>query len=64
MKFSTFNAEIGPKNSIEIPAEVREKLDLRPGDKLEVTVKKIKTRRLEILISENPLYKLMKFENE
>ncbi len=64
MKFSTFNAEIGPRNNIEIPAEVREKLDLRPGDKLEVTVKKIKTRRLEILISENPLYKLMKFENE
>jgi bifunctional DNA-binding transcriptional regulator/antitoxin component of YhaV-PrlF toxin-antitoxin module len=41
--------------------EVREKLDVQTGDKLEITLKKVKSRRLEILISENPLYKLIKF---
>jgi hypothetical protein len=31
---------------------------------LEITVKKIKSRRLEILISQNPLYKILKFSEE
>ncbi len=61
MKFTTFMTEVREDNAIEIPVEIREKLDLRSGDKLEITLKKVKSRRLEILISENPLYKLIKF---
>gem|GEM_PF-1207992 len=61
MKFTTFMTEVREKNMIEIPVEIREKLDVHTGDKLEITLKKVKSRRLEILISENPLYKLIKF---
>lgn len=61
MKFTTFMTEVREDNTIEIPVEVREKLDVQAGDKLEITLKKVKSRRLEILISENPLYKLIKF---
>ncbi len=64
MKYTTFVAEVRKENSVEIPVEIRDKLEIRPGDKVEITVKKIKTRRLEILISENPLYKLIKFAEE
>lgn len=61
MKFTTFISEVREDNSVEIPIETRERLDLRPGDKLEITVTKIRTKRLEILISQNPLHKLLKF---
>lgn len=61
MKFTTFMTEVREDNTIEIPVEIREKLDVQSGDKLEITLKKVKSRRLEILISENPLYKLIKF---
>jgi AbrB family looped-hinge helix DNA binding protein len=61
MKFTTFMTEVRENNVIEIPVEIREKLDVHSGDKLELTLKKVKSRRLEILISENPLYKLIKF---
>ncbi len=60
MKQSTFIAKITNDKKIEIPPEVRERLDLYPGDAVEVSLKKIKPRRFEILISENPLYKLLK----
>ncbi len=61
MKYTTFVAQVSDDYSVEIPLETRDKLDIRPGDKLEVTVAKIKTKRLEILISKNPLHKLLKF---
>jgi bifunctional DNA-binding transcriptional regulator/antitoxin component of YhaV-PrlF toxin-antitoxin module len=61
MKYTTFIAEVKENNSVEIPVETRDRLDIRSGDKIEVTVTKIKTKRLEILISKNPLHKLLKF---
>jgi len=61
MKFTTFMTEVREDHTIEIPVEIRDKLDVQIGDKLEITLKKVKSRRLEILISENPLYKLIKF---
>lgn len=64
MKYTTFMSEVKKDNCIEIPIEVREKFDVKEGDKLEITVKKIKSRRLEILISENPLYKIIKFADD
>ena len=59
MRYTTFVSELKQEGCVEIPSDVRDKLDLREGDKLEVTIKKIKTRRLEILISQNPLHKLL-----
>ncbi len=64
MKYTTFITEVQQENSVIIPVEVREKLQIKSGDKIEVTLKKIKSRRLEILISENPLYKLFKFVDD
>lgn len=64
MKFTTFMSEVKPDGIIDIPVEIREKLDLRAGDKLEVTLKKVKSRRLDILISQNPLHKLLTFAKE
>ena len=61
MKYTTFIAELTENNSIGIPAETMERLDLRAGDKLEVTITKIKTKRLDILISQNPLHKLLNY---
>jgi len=60
MKQATFIAKITDSKKIEIPVEVRERLSLLPGDAVEVSLKKIKPRRFEILISANPLYKLLK----
>jgi AbrB family looped-hinge helix DNA binding protein len=64
MRYTTFVSELKSDNSINIPAEVRDKLDLRTGDKIEISLKKIKSKRLEIVISENPLYKLFKMAEE
>ena len=64
MKITTFVTEVKSDYKIDIPVEVREKLEIGEGDKVELTLKKIKSRRLEILISENPLYKLIKFSEE
>ena len=64
MKITTFVTEVKSDYKIDIPVEVRDMLDIGEGDKVELTLKKIKSRRLEILISENPLYKLIKFSEE
>ncbi len=60
MKFTTFISQIVDNNKVEIPVEVLEKLDLKNGDKVELTLRKIKKSRLELLVSENPLHKLLK----
>lgn len=61
MKYTTFNAEVKKDRSIQIPAEIQEKLSLQPGDTVYVNIKKVKTKRLEAIIKENPLYKLIDF---
>ena len=63
MKITTFMTELKADNSVDIPPEVRDKLDVKPGDKVEITLRKVKSKRLEILISENPLYKILKFSD-
>ncbi|UCF62867.1 MAG: AbrB/MazE/SpoVT family DNA-binding domain-containing protein [bacterium] len=63
MKITTFMTELKSDNSVDIPPEVRDKLDVKPGDKVEITLRKVKSKRLEILISENPLYKIIKFSD-
>jgi bifunctional DNA-binding transcriptional regulator/antitoxin component of YhaV-PrlF toxin-antitoxin module len=60
MKFATFTSTIVNEQNIRIPNEVREKLLIEPGDKIEITIKKIKSRKLDLLLAENPLYKLLK----
>ncbi|NOX35928.1 MAG: AbrB/MazE/SpoVT family DNA-binding domain-containing protein [Calditrichaeota bacterium] len=64
MKVGTYIAELNDQYQIHIPVELREKLKLEPGDKIEVSIKKIKSRRLEALILQNPLHKLLKLIDE
>lgn len=64
MRYTTFVSELKSNNVITIPAEVCDKFDLKPGDKVEISLKKIKSGRLDIVIGENPLYKLLKIAEE
>ncbi len=60
MLTGTFIAEIGDdKNHLKIPPEVVQSLNLQKGDKVEVMIKRIKSRRFDIKISKNPLYKIL-----
>ncbi|HGY56679.1 MAG TPA: hypothetical protein ENK44_13305 [Caldithrix abyssi] len=59
MLSGTFICQLDKKNQIEIPGEVIARLRLNEGDKVEVMVKKIRSRRLDIKISKNPLLKLL-----
>ncbi len=62
MALGTFITEFGPQNQIKLPSEVVNRLNLVEGDKVEILVKKIKSRKLDIKISKNPLGKLLDFE--
>ncbi len=59
MPTGTFITVVEENHQIEIPPEVVQHLHLENGDKIEVLLKKIRTRRLDIKISKNPLYKLL-----
>ena len=60
MKYATFVTEVSPEQKIQIPKQVTDKIMLEQGDRVEVSVKKIKSKKLEILLSQNPLHKLLK----
>ena len=64
MKFATFTSAIGNEQNIRIPNEVCEKLFIESGDRIEISVKKIKSRKLDLLLAENPLYKLLKIAKQ
>ena len=59
MKTGTFIAVSDGEGRVTIPNEVRERLNLTEGDKLEVLIKKIRSRRTELKIGRNPLTKLI-----
>jgi antitoxin component of MazEF toxin-antitoxin module len=64
MLSGSFVAQLKDKNLIEIPSEIVSRLDLKEGDKIEVSVKRIRMGRLEIRISKNPLTKLLELAEE
>ncbi|KAA3614173.1 MAG: hypothetical protein D8M58_18435 [Calditrichaeota bacterium] len=55
----TFFTKLKSKKALELPAEIINGLSLEEGDKIEVHIKKIKTRRMDIKISRNPLSKIL-----
>lgn len=59
MKFATYVTEVSSDDKISIPRQVREKLRIEMGDRVEVSLKKIKSKRIDLLLSENPLYRLL-----
>ncbi len=55
----TFFTNLKSKKTLELPAEIIRGLSLEEGDKIEVHIKKIKTKRMDIKISRNPLSKIL-----
>jgi AbrB family looped-hinge helix DNA binding protein len=60
----TYVTELTSNRQIEIPADLRNRLKLEAGDKVEITIKRIRSRRLEISIGKNPLIKLLSMDEE
>ncbi len=56
---SIYITKVKEDHAIDIPAEVRKGLDLRPGDKVEVFIKRIRSRRLDIKIARNPIARIL-----
>lgn len=59
MKYATFVSEVEAGNKILIPREVTEKLRIHEGDRVEISVKRFKSSRLDLILSENPLFRLL-----
>jgi len=59
MKTGTFIAEIESDGKFKIPDEIRDRLDLAEGDKIEIMLKKIRSKKFEVTIHKNPLIKLL-----
>jgi len=56
---ATFITKLVSIKSLDIPSEVSNSLQLEEGDKIEVYLKKIRSKRLDIKISRNPLTKIL-----
>ena len=61
---ATFFTQLKSKKDLEIPVEVANGLSLEEGDKIEVHIKKIKSRKRDIKISRNPLNKILELKPE
>ena len=59
MKTGTFITEVNSDGTISIPPEIRDRLNLAEGDKVEILLKKIRSRRFEVNIRKNPLHKIL-----
>lgn len=60
MKTGTFITEIDEEGKINIPSEIKDRLQLAEGDKVEILLKKIRSKRLDVSIGKNPLNKILK----
>ena len=59
MKTGTFITEVDSDGKLSIPEEIRDRLKLSDGDKIEITLKKIRSKKFEVAIHKNPLIKLL-----
>jgi hypothetical protein len=59
MKYATFTTEVKPDMTIQIPPGLRNQLKLEPGNRVEISLKKIKSSKLDLILAENPLHKLI-----
>jgi bifunctional DNA-binding transcriptional regulator/antitoxin component of YhaV-PrlF toxin-antitoxin module len=63
MKTGIFIAEIGDDGKFAIPQEIKERLQITEGDKVEVLLKKIRSKRFSVIIQKNPLFKLLELSD-
>ena len=59
---ATFFTELLSKKNLDIPSEVINSLSLEEGDRVEVYIKKIRSKRRDIKISRNPLIKILELK--
>jgi AbrB family looped-hinge helix DNA binding protein len=59
MKSGTFITVVNADGRLDIPAEIRERLQLAEGDKVEILLKKIRSKRFEVNLRKNPLHRLL-----
>ena len=59
MKTGLFVAEIETDGKLIIPQEISDRIDLQEGDKVEILLKKIRSRKFDVNIAKNPLYKML-----
>ena len=59
MKTGTFIAEVESDGKFSIPEEIRDRLKLSEGDKIEILLKKIRSKKSEVTIHKNPLVKIL-----
>ena len=59
MKSGLFVAEIETDGKLIIPQEISDRIDLQEGDKVEILLKKIRSRKFDVNIAKNPLYKML-----
>jgi hypothetical protein len=59
---ATFFTELKSKKNLDIPSEVTTSLSLEEGDRVEVFIKKIRSKRRDIKISRNPLDKILELK--
>jgi bifunctional DNA-binding transcriptional regulator/antitoxin component of YhaV-PrlF toxin-antitoxin module len=59
MKTGTFITQVRPDGNLSIPPEIRDRLQLSDGDKVEILLKKIRSKRFEVNIGKNPLHKIL-----
>jgi bifunctional DNA-binding transcriptional regulator/antitoxin component of YhaV-PrlF toxin-antitoxin module len=60
MKTGTFIAEMDEQGKVSVPPEIKDRLQLAEGDKVEIMLKKIRSRKTEVNVGKNPLYKILK----
>lgn len=59
MKTGLFVAEIEVDDKLTIPQEISERIKLQEGDKVEILLKKIRSKKFDLNIAKNPLYKML-----
>jgi AbrB family looped-hinge helix DNA binding protein len=59
MKSGTFIAVVTADGRLEIPPEIRDRLQIAEGDKVEILLKKIRSKRFELNLRKNPLHRLI-----
>lgn len=59
MKTGLFIAEIEENGKLTIPQEISDRISLQEGDKVEILLKKIRSRKFDVNIVKNPLYKML-----
>ena len=59
MKTGAFITDVDSEGRILVPQEVRERLHLSEGDKIEILLKKIKSKRFELSNQKNPLTRIL-----